>query len=224
MNASSCLSDRIGAMARDVRRMANGRADAVARPSAAPCSRGRAADQPDRRCGRPRRSTPPSCAGHLKRDHARQISEIFEAAVDKGEITLAAPVRLRTTARHREFLIGTDPQQVTTRFTDFTDARLPVPAGGAAGAGSAPSCSVPRSIATATSPTHNRKFLAAAGQRPSPGTRRTVPPPLGSPPRNRRIFDDRASALGAPFITRPPTGKTSWSRTYRRNMGGGQSS
>lgn len=135
------------------------------------------------------------------RDHARRISEIFEAAVDQGEITIAALFD-----EDYRPVPGSNPQQVTTRFTDFTDARLPI-------LQEALLAQDQRILFCAAIdrngylPTHNRKFSQPQRGDAAWNTANC---------RNRRIFDDRVG-LGAgrnreDFLV----------QTYRRDMGGGQ--
>jgi methyl-accepting chemotaxis protein len=137
----------------------------------------------------------------LAQDAARNISRIFEEAVDRGQISLDdlfdegyRPVP------------GTAPEQVVTRFVSLTDRLLPA---------------IQEKLLTADPriafcaavdrngylPTHNVQFSRPQG-----------PDPVWNAAhcRNRRIFNDR-TGLAAGRNTRP-----SLVQTYRRDMGGGR--
>ncbi|MFW5881687.1 MAG: methyl-accepting chemotaxis protein, partial [Roseicyclus sp.] len=102
---------------------------------------------------------------------------------------------------------GSDPVQVTTRFTNFTDRVLPGIQEEVLGLD-------PRVVFCAAVdrngylPTHNRKFSQPQGADPVWNAANC---------RNRRIFDDRvglkAGRSTAPFLL----------QVYRRDMGGGKS-
>lgn len=138
----------------------------------------------------------------LVRQLAGEVSDRFCAAVRSGEIGLDALFD-----RQYRPIPGTDPVQITTRFTDFTDRVLP--------AIQEPAVTVDDRIAFCAAvdengylPTHNRKF--SQPQRPGNSAWNTANC------RNRRIFDDRVGLAAGrntePFLL----------QTYRRDMGGGQ--
>ncbi len=133
---------------------------------------------------------------------AGEVSDRFCVAVRSGEIALDALFD-----RQYRPIPGTDPVQITTRFTDFTDRVLP--------AIQEPAVTVDDRIAFCAAvdengylPTHNRKF--SQPQRPGNSAWNTANC------RNRRIFDDRVGLAAGrntePFLL----------QTYRRDMGGGQ--
>lgn len=132
---------------------------------------------------------------------AEKTARLFEAALDSGEISMSA--LFDETYRP---ISGTDPQQVLTAFTQFTDRIMP--------AIQEPFLEVdPRIVFCAAVdrngylPTHNRKY-----SQPQSGD----PVWNAANCRNRRIFDDR-TGLSAGRNT-----KTFLLQTYRRDMGGGQ--
>jgi methyl-accepting chemotaxis protein len=146
--------------------------------------------------------TPDSPYIRLVQDLAGEVSARFAAAVRSGEIGMDALFD-----RQYRPIPGSDPVQMTTRFTDFTDRVLP--------AIQEPVVARDRRIAFCAAidengylPTHNKSF--SEPQRP------------GDPAwnmancRNRRIFDDRVGLAAGrstePFLL----------QTYRRDMGGGQ--
>lgn len=133
------------------------------------------------------------------RNAAGEMAALFERAVDSGQISLAdlfdetyRPIR------------GTDPQQVLTRFTEFTDRHLP---------------QIQEPILTKNQrivfcaavdrngylPTHNLRYSKPQGADPVWNTANC---------RNRRIFNDR-TGLAAAQSTR-----SFLMQTYRRDMGG----
>jgi methyl-accepting chemotaxis protein len=134
-------------------------------------------------------------------DVAARISEVFQQAVDSG--------RIRTSDlfdRNYRPIPGTDPVQMMTGFTEFTDQVLPAIIEPVAGS------SERIGFCAAVDengylPTHNKKF--SAPQRPDDTVWNTANC------RNRRIFNDRvglaAGRSTAPFLV----------QTYRRDMGGG---
>ncbi|WP_315753260.1 MULTISPECIES: methyl-accepting chemotaxis protein [unclassified Bradyrhizobium] len=135
-------------------------------------------------------------------DTARQISATFEAAIDRGEITLADLMD----ESYRE-IPGTNPKQYMTRYVEFTDRVLPAIQDPIQG-------SDPRiafCVAWARGgylPTHNPNYRKPQGPDPVWNNANC---------RNRRLFDDRAvrkvaAASNKPFLL----------QTYRRDMGGGQ--
>jgi methyl-accepting chemotaxis protein len=133
---------------------------------------------------------------------AQQISEAFQRAVDTGRIRMADLFD-----RNYRPIPGTDPVQMMTAFTEFTDQVLP--------AIQEPVTQISDRIGFCAAidengylPTHNKKF--AQPQRPGDTVWNTANC------RNRRIFNDRvglaAGRSKAPFLV----------QTYRRDMGGGQ--
>ncbi|MET4389493.1 methyl-accepting chemotaxis protein [Bradyrhizobium sp. F1.4.3] len=134
-------------------------------------------------------------------DTAKRISAEFEAAVDRGEITLD---QLMDEA-YRE-VAGTDPKQYLTSYVAFTDRVLPA-------IQDPIQKSDPRivfCVAWAKGgylPTHNPNYRLPQGKDPVWNNANC---------RNRRLFTDRAvkkvAANTKPFLL----------QTYRRDMGGGQ--
>ena len=131
---------------------------------------------------------------------ARQISQLFEAAIERGEITLN---RLMD-ENYRE-IPGTDPKQYMTDYVEFTDRVLPP-------IQDPMQKSDPRivfCVAWAKGgylPTHNPNYRHPQGKDPVWNNANC---------RNRRLFSDRAvkkvAANTKPFLL----------QTYRRDMGGG---
>nr|WP_246318745.1 methyl-accepting chemotaxis protein [Peteryoungia desertarenae] len=132
---------------------------------------------------------------------AAQISDAFQRAVDSGRISLQ-----QLFDRNYRQIPGTDPVQMMTGFTEFTDQVLP--------GIQEPILSISDRIGFCAAvdengylPTHNKKF--SAPQRPGDSVWNTANC------RNRRIFNDRvglaAGRSTAPFLV----------QTYRRDMGGG---
>ncbi|WP_159947388.1 methyl-accepting chemotaxis protein [Rhizobium sp. 18065] len=132
---------------------------------------------------------------------AADISAVFQHAIDNGRITMQALFD-----RNYRPIHGTDPVQMMTAFTDFTDQVLP--------AILEPVAAISERIGFCAPvdengylPTHNKKF--SAPQRPGDTVWNTANC------RNRRIFNDRvglaAGRSTAPFLV----------QTYRRDMGGG---
>ncbi|MCP3461247.1 methyl-accepting chemotaxis protein [Bradyrhizobium sp. CCGUVB23] len=134
-------------------------------------------------------------------DTARRISAEFEAAIDRGEITLNQLMD----ETYRE-IPGTDPKQFLTSYVDFTDRVLPA-------IQDPIQKSDPRivfCVAWAKGgylPTHNPNYRLPQGKDPVWNNANC---------RNRRLFNDRAvrkvAANTKPFLL----------QTYRRDMGGGQ--
>lgn len=133
---------------------------------------------------------------------AGEVSARFSAAVLSGEIGMDALFD-----RQYRPIPGTDPVQMMTRYTDFTDRALP--------AIQEPAVATDERIAFCAAidengylPTHNRKF--SEPQRPGDPAWNTANC------RNRRIFNDRVGLAAGrnkePFLL----------QTYRRDMGGGQ--
>ena len=131
---------------------------------------------------------------------ARRISEAFEAAIARGEITLAQLMD----ENYRE-IPGTDPRQYLTDYVAFTDRILPA-------IQDPIQKSDPRivfCVAWARGgylPTHNPNYRLPQGKDPVWNNANC---------RNRRLFNDRAvkkvAASTRPFLL----------QTYRRDMGGG---
>lgn len=144
--------------------------------------------------------TPDTPVIEICRMTADTIAELFTSAVDRGEISMSdlfdenyVPVP------------GTDPQQVLTRFTAFTDRVLPP-------------------IQEPVVPLNERITFCAAVDRNGylPTHNLVYSKPQGDDPvwnaancRNHRIFNDR-TGLGAGRNTKPFL-----LQTYRRDMGGG---
>ena len=134
-------------------------------------------------------------------DTAKRITATFEAAIDRGEITLDQLMD----ETYRE-IPGTDPRQYLTNYVDFTDRVLPA-------IQDPIQKSDPRivfCVAWAKGgylPTHNPNYRLPQGKDPVWNNANC---------RNRRLFSDRAvkkvAANTKPFLL----------QTYRRDMGGGQ--
>src|SRR5579871_3108943 len=132
---------------------------------------------------------------------AKRISELFEAAVERGEIKLEQLMD----ENYRE-IAGTDPKQYVTNYVEFTDRVLPA-------IQDPIQKSDPRivfCVAWAKGgylPTHNPNYRLPQGRDPVWNNANC---------RNRRLFDDRAvkkvAANTKPFLL----------QTYRRDMGGGK--
>ena len=132
---------------------------------------------------------------------ARRISQTFEAAIERGEISIEQLMD----ENYRE-IPGTDPKQYLTQYVEFTDRVLP-------------SIQDPIQkfdprivfcVAWAKGgylPTHNPNYRQQQGKDPVWNNANC---------RNRRLFADRAvkkvAANTKPFLL----------QTYRRDMGGGQ--
>jgi methyl-accepting chemotaxis protein len=133
-------------------------------------------------------------------DTARQISEAFESAIARGEISIAQLMD----EKYRE-ISGTNPKQYLTDYVAFTDRILP-------GLQDPIQKSDPRivfCVAWAKGgylPTHNPNYRHLQGPDPVWNNANC---------RNRRLFNDRAvkkvAANTKPFLL----------QTYRRDMGGG---
>ncbi len=137
----------------------------------------------------------------LARDKAAEISQVFEAALDRGELSLEDLFD----TNYRD-VPGSNPKQVTTRFTRFTDAVLPPI--------QEPVLGFDTRIAFCAAvdrngylPTHNRIYSQPQGDDPVWNAANC---------RNRRMFNDR-TGLSAGRSTKPFL-----LQTYRRDMGGGQ--
>jgi methyl-accepting chemotaxis protein len=133
-------------------------------------------------------------------DTAKQISDVFESAITRGEIT----VEQLMDEKYRE-ISGTDPKQYLTDYVAFTDRVLP-------SIQDPIQKSDPRivfCVAWAKGgylPTHNPNYRLPQGPDPVWNNANC---------RNRRLFNDRAvkkvAANTKPFLL----------QTYRRDMGGG---
>ncbi|MEL7463239.1 MAG: methyl-accepting chemotaxis protein [Pseudomonadota bacterium] len=138
----------------------------------------------------------------IAQDAAAAISRLFEEAIARGRLSADDAFDQRY-----EPIAGTEPEQVKTRFTAFTDEVLPE-------VQEAIAAREPEIVFCAAVdqngylPTHNKKF--SHPQRPGD------PVWNAANSRNRRIFDDRtglsAGRNSHPFLI----------QTYRRDMGGGQ--
>ncbi len=134
-------------------------------------------------------------------DTAKQISEAFEAAIKRGDITLAQLFD----ENYRE-IPGTDPRQYLTDYVDLTDRILPPIQD--------PLQTIDPRVVFCVAwarggylPTHNPNYRQPQGRDPEWNAAHC---------RNRRLFDDRAvrkvAASTRPFLL----------QTYRREMGGGK--
>ncbi|MEO0421212.1 MAG: methyl-accepting chemotaxis protein [Pseudomonadota bacterium] len=144
--------------------------------------------------------TPDTEFVHLAQRTAAQIAQLFEQALDSGQLTMESLF-------DREYrpIPSTNPEQVMTKYVDFTDRHLP--------AIQEPLLDNTKILFCAAVdgngylPTHNNKFSQPQGSDVAWNTANC---------RNRRIFDDRVGlAAGrnrAPQLV----------QTYRRDMGGGQ--
>lgn len=133
-------------------------------------------------------------------DTAKQIAAAFEAAVDRGEISMDQLMD----EQYRE-IPGTDPKQYLTEYVTFTDRILPPIQD--------PIQKIDSRIAFCVAwakggylPTHNPNYRLPQGSDPVWNAANC---------RNRRLFNDRAvrkvAANTKPFLL----------QTYRREMGGG---
>jgi methyl-accepting chemotaxis protein len=132
---------------------------------------------------------------------AKRISDTFEAAIARGEITLAQLMD----EKYRE-ISGTDPKQYMTNYVEFTDRVLPAIQDPIQKSDSR----IVFSVAWAKGgylPTHNPNYRLPQGKDPVWNNANC---------RNRRLFNDRAvkkvAANTRPFLL----------QTYRRDMGGGK--
>lgn len=131
---------------------------------------------------------------------AGEISEAFEQAVKKGDITLEALFDRNYTP-----IPGSDPQQVMARFTEFTDRVLP-PIQEAILDGDERIVFAACVDTNGYLPTHNLKFSKPQGDDLVWNAANC---------RNRRIFDDPAGLRAA------RNEESVLLQTYRRDMGGG---
>jgi methyl-accepting chemotaxis protein len=136
----------------------------------------------------------------IARAKAAEVSALFEGAVARGEIGMADLFD-----EEYEPVPGTSPEQVTTRFTDFTDRVLP--------AVQEPVLTLNERITFCAAvdrngylPTHNLIYSRPQGDDPVWNAAHC---------RNHRVFADR-TGLGAGANTKPFL-----LQTYRRDMGGG---
>ena len=131
---------------------------------------------------------------------AKQISAVFEAAIERGEITLDQLMD----EKYRE-IPGTDPKQYLTDYVAFTDRMLPPIQD--------PIQKIDPRVVFCVAwakggylPTHNPNYCLPQGKDPVWNNANC---------RNRRLFNDRAVQKVAkntkPFLL----------QTYRRDMGGG---
>jgi methyl-accepting chemotaxis protein len=137
----------------------------------------------------------------LARAKADEIAELFSLAVARGEIGMADLFD-----ENYRSVPGTNPEQVVTRFTSFTDRVLPPV--------QEPVLDFDKRIAFCAAvdrngylPTHNLIYAQKQGSDPVWNAANC---------RNRRIFNDR-TGLSAGRSTKPFL-----LQTYRRDMGGGQ--
>ncbi|WP_037493881.1 methyl-accepting chemotaxis protein [Sneathiella glossodoripedis] len=137
----------------------------------------------------------------LVKEKSARISEIFEQAVDSGKLSMEDLFD-----EEYKPIEGTDPVQVLTTFTLFTDEVLP--------SIQEPVLEFDPAVVFCAAvdrngylPTHNLKF--AQPQRPG------EPDWNMGNSRNRRIFDDRTGIAAA------KNQKPILLQTYRRDMGGG---
>jgi methyl-accepting chemotaxis protein len=144
--------------------------------------------------------TPDTPLIEICRHKAGEISALFEAAIAEGRIGMADLFDENYRA-----VPGTDPGQVITRFTAFTDRELP--------AIQEPVLAMHEKIVFCAAvdrngylPTHNLVYSKPQGDDPVWNAANC---------RNHRMFDDRTGA-GAGGNTRPFL-----LQTYRRDMGGG---
>lgn len=135
------------------------------------------------------------------KEGALRATQAFEQALEKGEIALDALFDERYVP-----IKGSNPAQVMTRFTEFTDRVMtPIQEELLARNGKILFCvAVDRN---GYLPTHNRKYSQPQGKDPVWNAANC---------RNRRIFDD-PTGLAAAQNTKPFR-----LTSYRRDMGGGQ--
>ena len=144
--------------------------------------------------------TPDTPIIEIAQHKAAEIAALFTAAVDRGELTLADLFDEKY-----QPIDGTNPQQMLTRFTGFTDRYLPDL--------QEPVLQMDPRITFCAAvdrngylPTHNRIYSKPQGKDPVWNTANC---------RNRRIFSDRTGLSAGrnqkPFLL----------QTYRRDMGGG---
>lgn len=133
-------------------------------------------------------------------ERARHVGEVFSKAVDDGDISLDYLFD-----RDYQPIAGTNPEQVMTRFTEFTDRVLaPIQEEILQSDEHIVYCAAVDE--NGYLPTHNKKFSEPQGDDPVWN--------MGNC-RNRRIFNDRAGTRAA------KNEKPILLQTYRRDMGGG---
>jgi methyl-accepting chemotaxis protein len=132
---------------------------------------------------------------------AQKVGRLFEQAVEQGEISLADLFD-----EDYKPILGTNPQQYTTRFLKFTDRVLPPI--------QEPMLQFSPKVVYCAAvdrntflPTHNRKFARPQGKDPVWNAANC---------RNRRIFTDRTGRAAGRNRRRFLL------QSYRRDMGGGQ--
>lgn len=134
-------------------------------------------------------------------DAAQEIGQVFEAAVDDGQISLEDLFD-----DHYLPVASSNPQQHTTRYVHFADQVLPPI--------QESMCEISPRVAFCAAvdrngylPTHNLKFSKPQGRNPEWNAANC---------RNRRLFNDRTGLAAGrnekPFLL----------QTYRRDMGGGK--
>lgn len=138
---------------------------------------------------------------HIVQDRAKEISALFEKAVESGEISKAALFD-----RDYQPIAGSDPQQLMTKYIDFTD-RVLTPIQEAIISEDTEHIVFSACVdVNGFLPTHNKKFSKPQGSDPVWNAGNC---------RNRRIFDDPAGLKAA------KNEKSILLQTYRRDMGGG---
>lgn len=137
---------------------------------------------------------------HMVQDRAGEISSLFEQAIKDGEITKDALFD-----RDYKPIAGSDPQQLMTRYIEFTDRVLPPIQEAIIGEDEHIVFSACVDV-NGFLPTHNKKFSQPQGNDPVWNAANC---------RNRRIFDDPAGLKAA------KNEKPILLQTYRRDMGGG---
>jgi methyl-accepting chemotaxis protein len=134
-------------------------------------------------------------------DTAKRMSQLFETAIERGEITLD-----QLMDEHYREIPGTDPKQYLTDYVAFTDRVLPPIQDPIQKSDSRIVFCVAWSKGGYL-PTHNPDYSLPQGKDPVWNNAHC---------RNRRLFTDRAvkkiAANTKPFLL----------QTYRRDMGGGQ--
>ena len=132
---------------------------------------------------------------------AEEIGQLFDDAVDEGQISLADLFD-----DHYQLIAGSNPEQHSTRYLRFVDQVLPPTQ--EAMLQFSPSVVFCAAVdRNGYLPTHNSKFSKPQGRNPEWNAANC---------RNRRIFDDRTGLAAGrnekPFLL----------QTYRRDMGGGK--
>lgn len=145
--------------------------------------------------------TPDSKYLDLLVERSKHVSDLFSRAVDEGDISLDDLFD-----HDYQPIPGTNPEQVLTRFTEFTDRVLPPVQEGILEEDEHIVYSAAVDV-NGYLPTHNRKFSKPQGDDPVWNMANS---------RNRRIFNDRAGLRAA------KNEKPILLQTYRRDMGGGK--